>query len=94
MQLAVENANHDCKMAIQPIKTKYTKVGSCVKACQGIGSATHQTNLLGGALKPKNNSNGPQNLGCYKCEQKGHMHTECPQNMAGNTKQGSKPPGS
>jgi hypothetical protein len=69
----VENANHGYKMAIQPIRTKTTKVGDCIKAWQVKRSATHQANLLVADLKPKNNSNRPKNLGCYKCGQKGYM---------------------
>lgn len=67
MQLAVENANHDYKMAIQPIKTKSTRAGDFMKACQVIGSATYQANLLTVFLKPRNTPNWPKNLGCYKC---------------------------
>lgn len=60
-QLAFENANEDCQTILHPIRKR--DVMGCMKACQNIGSISHQAhvNVLG-ACTVLREARGPDHL--------------------------------
>ncbi|MCQ4179772.1 hypothetical protein FK518_29990, partial [Klebsiella pneumoniae] len=49
LQLAVENANNDCKRVLQPTKNRNPSLADMIRACQDIGSTGHQADALANA---------------------------------------------
>ncbi|CAI5780187.1 endogenous retrovirus group K member 24 Gag polyproteinpolyprotein-like isoform X1 [Podarcis lilfordi] len=50
-QLAFENANEDCKLALRPIiHNPATDTAAMLRICQSVGTATHKAYLLAAAL--------------------------------------------
>ncbi|CAI5767797.1 retrovirus group K member 7 Gag polyproteinpolyprotein-like-like [Podarcis lilfordi] len=69
-QLAFENANEDCKVALRPIiHNPATDTAAMLHICQSVGTATHKAHLLAAAL----NENQPvaTDTTCFQCGKPG-----------------------
>ncbi|GAB0187332.1 endogenous retrovirus group K member 10 Gag polyprotein-like [Grus japonensis] len=49
-QLAIENANMDCRRAIDPIRNQAKTLNDLIRACQNMGSEQHKADMLAAAL--------------------------------------------
>ncbi|NWS58411.1 GAK5 protein, partial [Chunga burmeisteri] len=77
-QLAIENANADCKRAIEPIRNSAKTIADLIKACQNVGSEQHKAEMLAAALAQQMIV-AQTALRCFRCGQEGHMKRNCPQ---------------
>nr|XP_058164049.1 endogenous retrovirus group K member 8 Gag polyprotein-like [Dasypus novemcinctus] len=75
LTLAFDQANSECKKAIPPIKATGGSVLDYIKACQDIGSTTHQMAVLASAMRGGNNPKKKGN--CFKCGKFGHFQKNC-----------------
>ncbi|XP_076981402.1 endogenous retrovirus group K member 8 Gag polyprotein-like isoform X2 [Tamandua tetradactyla] len=75
LTLAFDSANSECKNAICPIKAGGSNLQDYIRACQDIGSLSHQISLLVAALRLSNLQQKKGN--CYKCGKNGHFQREC-----------------
>ncbi|CAI5770660.1 retrovirus group K member 8 Gag polyproteinpolyprotein-like-like [Podarcis lilfordi] len=69
-QLAFENANEDCKVALRPIiHNPATDTAAMLRICQSVGTASHKAYLLAAAL----NENQPvaTDTTCFQCGKPG-----------------------
>ncbi|XP_053229542.1 uncharacterized protein LOC128406289 [Podarcis raffonei] len=75
-QLAFENANEDCKLALRPIiHNPATDTAAMLRICQSVGTATHKPHLLAAAL----NENQPvaTDTTCFQCDKPGSPIPQC-----------------
>ncbi|CAI5785055.1 retrovirus group K member 7 Gag polyproteinpolyprotein-like-like [Podarcis lilfordi] len=75
-QLAFENANEDCKLALRPIiHNPATDTAAMLRICQSVGTATHKAHLLAAAL----NDNQPvaTDTTCFQCGKPGSPIPQC-----------------
>ncbi|XP_078240199.1 endogenous retrovirus group K member 7 Gag polyprotein-like [Pogona vitticeps] len=71
LKLAYENANTDCKRALQGVIRKEPyELADMLRACAEVGSKAHEMALLAVALR-----GGKGN--CYNCKKPGHFKAEC-----------------
>nr|XP_058143512.1 endogenous retrovirus group K member 8 Gag polyprotein-like [Dasypus novemcinctus]XP_058143513.1 endogenous retrovirus group K member 8 Gag polyprotein-like [Dasypus novemcinctus] len=75
LTLTFDQANNECKKAIRPIKAAGGSVLDYIKACQDIGSTTHQMAVLASAMRGGNNPKKKGN--CFKCGKFGHFQKNC-----------------
>ncbi|KAJ7303359.1 hypothetical protein JRQ81_012303 [Phrynocephalus forsythii] len=73
LKLAKDNANADCRKALQPLAATNPSLADMIKTCQDIGTESHKMGLLAAALtqgsKPRGN--------CFRCKQPGHFFRDC-----------------
>ncbi|CAI5768957.1 retrovirus group K member 113 Gag polyproteinpolyprotein-like-like [Podarcis lilfordi] len=73
-KLAFENANTDCKKALQSIihRPKYG-LADMIQTCADVGSQSHAMSLLAGAIQAGNKPTG----NCFNCKRPGHFAKQC-----------------
>ncbi|CAI5764093.1 retrovirus group K member 113 Gag polyproteinpolyprotein-like-like, partial [Podarcis lilfordi] len=73
-KLAFENANTDCKKALQSIihRPKY-ELADMIQACADVGSQSHAMSLLAGAIQATSKPTG----NCFNCKRPGHFAKQC-----------------
>ncbi|KAG8136526.1 hypothetical protein E2320_005101 [Naja naja] len=82
MKLAKENATSECRRAIIGLGTN-PDLAEMIKACQDVGTASYQTNLLATALSQNGmiaaalTQNSVVKGKCYKCGRPGHFRWQC-----------------
>lgn len=80
--LAFDNANADCRRALEPIQEAGGKLDDYIRACSEIGSESYKARLLAQALTgqlDKARDGGERSRGCFRCGEPGHVQRECPE---------------
>ncbi|XP_064503473.1 endogenous retrovirus group K member 5 Gag polyprotein-like [Pseudopipra pipra] len=81
-RLAFENANVDCQRVLQTLPKRETcSISELVRACQEVGSLTHQSDLLAVALSTqlRTQQGARPREGCFICGAPDHFQRDCPQ---------------
>ncbi|CAM4547934.1 unnamed protein product [Lepidochelys kempii] len=74
LKMAVENANEDCRHALQAAQASgILELSDMLRACQNIGTQAHKAGVLAAALR-KSEKEGKR---CYCCGKEGHFQREC-----------------
>ncbi|CAM4657264.1 unnamed protein product [Caretta caretta] len=74
LKLAVENANEDCRRALQAAQVSgILELSDMLRACQNIGTQAHKAGVLAAALR----KTGKEGKRCYRCGKEGHFQREC-----------------
>ncbi|XP_073200303.1 endogenous retrovirus group K member 9 Gag polyprotein-like [Lepidochelys kempii] len=74
LKMAVENANEDCRCALQAAQAAgVLELSEMLRACQNIGTQAHKAGVLAAALR-KSKKEGKR---CYRCGKEGHFQWEC-----------------
>ncbi|CAM5130503.1 unnamed protein product [Natator depressus] len=74
LKLAVENANEDCRRALQTAQASgVLELSDMLRECQNIGTQTHKAGVLAAALR----KTGKEGKRCYRCGKEGHFQREC-----------------
>ncbi|XP_074811482.1 endogenous retrovirus group K member 5 Gag polyprotein-like [Natator depressus] len=74
LKMAVENANEDCRRALQTAQASgILELSDMLRACQNIGTQAHKAGVLAAALK----RTGKEGKRCYRCGKEGHFQREC-----------------
>nr|XP_048676487.1 endogenous retrovirus group K member 9 Gag polyprotein-like [Caretta caretta] len=74
LKMAVENANEDCRPALQAAQASgILELSDMLRACQNIGTQAHKAGVLAAALR-KSRKEGKR---CYRCGKEGHFQREC-----------------
>ena len=68
--LAYDNANSECKKAIQPLQAQGAPLEEYLKVCQDIGSEPYKMQLLAQALSKANKKT---DMRCHQCGKLGHI---------------------
>ncbi|NWH28080.1 GA113 protein, partial [Grus americana] len=76
-QLAIENANTDCRRAIDPIRNQAKTLNDLIRACQNMGSEQHKADMLATALAQQLAVDRAATK-CFSCGQEGHVKKGCP----------------
>ncbi|CAM4711127.1 unnamed protein product [Caretta caretta] len=64
LKLAVENANEDCRRALQAAQASaILELSDMLRACQNIGTQAHKAGVLAAALR----KTGKEGKRCYRC---------------------------
>ncbi|XP_054836517.1 endogenous retrovirus group K member 9 Gag polyprotein-like [Eublepharis macularius] len=72
IRLAKENATSECRRVITGLG-KNPELAEMIRACQDIGTPSHQASLLAAALRQGVKSGGK----CFNCGKPGHFKAEC-----------------
>ncbi|CAM4538580.1 unnamed protein product [Lepidochelys olivacea] len=79
LKMAVENANKDCRRALQAAQAAgVLELSDVLRACQNIGTQAHKAGVLAAALR----KSGKEGKHCYRCGKEGHFQRECRSLMA------------
>ncbi|XP_074801991.1 endogenous retrovirus group K member 9 Gag polyprotein-like [Natator depressus] len=74
LKMAVENANEDCRRALQAAQASgILELSDMLRACQNIGTQAHKAGVLAAALR----KTGKEGKRCYRCGKEGHFQREC-----------------
>ncbi|CAM4700425.1 unnamed protein product [Lepidochelys kempii] len=74
LKMAVENANKDCRRALQAAQASgILELSDMLRACQNIGIQAHKAGVLAAALR----KSGKEGKRCYRCGKEGHFQREC-----------------
>ncbi|CAM5109455.1 unnamed protein product, partial [Eretmochelys imbricata] len=74
LKMAVENANEDCRRALQAAQAAgILELSDMLRVCQNIGTQAHKAGVLASALR-KSRKEGKR---CYRCGKEGHFQREC-----------------
>ena len=82
-QLAIENANTDCKRAIDPVRNSTKAIADLVRVCQNVGSEQHKAEMLASALAQRMVV-ARATFKCFQCGQEGHIKQHCTKNSKQN----------
>ncbi|CAM5143630.1 unnamed protein product, partial [Eretmochelys imbricata] len=64
LKMAVENANEDCRRALQAAQASgILELSDMLRACQNIGTQAHKAGVMGAALR----KSGKEGKRCYRC---------------------------
>ncbi|XP_074812208.1 endogenous retrovirus group K member 5 Gag polyprotein-like [Natator depressus] len=64
LKMAVENANEDCRRALQAAQASgILELSDMLRACQNIGTQAHKAGVLAAALR----KSGKKEKRCYRC---------------------------
>ncbi|NXB72252.1 GAK5 protein, partial [Donacobius atricapilla] len=84
--LAYENANTDCRKALDQIKDKPgISLTDFIKMCAHIGTEQYKADLLAAALA-KQLQVARVAIKCFACGEEGHVRKQCSKNKQGNKK--------
>ena len=72
--VAYDNANSECKKAIQPLKAQGAPLEEYLKVCQDIESEPYKMQLLSQTLSKANKKT---DMRCHQCEKLGHIKIDC-----------------
>ncbi|NXH83819.1 GAK5 protein, partial [Edolisoma coerulescens] len=88
--LAYENANNDCKKALNPIRNPAdVELFDYIKACSDIISEQFKTELIATVIAHQLQV-ARAAIKCFECRELGHARKQCPRGQRGNKKP-SKP---
>ncbi|CAM5143670.1 unnamed protein product [Eretmochelys imbricata] len=74
LKMAVENANEDCRRALQAAQASgILELSDMLRACQNIGTQAHKAGVMGAALR----KSGKEGKRCYHYSKEGHFQREC-----------------
>ncbi|XP_074816036.1 endogenous retrovirus group K member 5 Gag polyprotein-like [Natator depressus] len=74
LKMAVENANEDCRRALQAAQASgILELSDMLRACQNIGTQAHKAGVMAAALQ----KTGKEGKRCYRCGKEGHFQREC-----------------
>ena len=76
-QLAVENANADCRKVLKSLRNADPSITDLIKACQDVGTESHKMALLADSLATQLDAGTAQKVKCYNCGEPGHVQRDC-----------------
>ncbi|NXW81029.1 GAK5 protein, partial [Hirundo rustica] len=84
--LAYENANNDCKKALDLIHNRAdVELSDYIKACTNIGSEQFKADLISTAIAQQLQV-ARAAIKCFECGEQGQIKQQCPKGQKGNKK--------